>query len=128
MADRADEHGCALRPHPGRPAGDSGRAEADSGPTAAQADMKIPAAKSHFAALRTAFTDVMGDPAWRHLPIWYLIATRDQAIPPDAQRPFARRMDAITPQRGHSSLTVGRAHWPFGRVRVRWCTPSSLYG
>jgi hypothetical protein len=37
--------------------------------------------------------------------VWYLIATRCQAIPPDARRPFARRMDAITPQRGHSSLT-----------------------
>ena len=65
--------------------------------------------ENSLAALRTAFTDVMGDPAWRHLPIWYLIATRDQAIRADAQRPFARRLDAITPQRGHSSLTVGRA-------------------
>lgn len=64
----------------------------------------LAATKSHFAASRTAFTYVMGDPAWRHLPIWYPIATRYQAIPPDAQRPFARRMDAITPQRGHSSL------------------------
>jgi hypothetical protein len=90
--------------------------------------MKIPAAKSHFAALRTAFTDVMGDPAWRHLPIWYLIATRDQAIPPDAQRPFARRMDAITPAARALISNSGRAHWPFGRVRARWCTPSSPNG
>jgi pimeloyl-ACP methyl ester carboxylesterase len=42
------------------------------------------------------FSDVMTDPAWTHLPSWYLVATEDQAIPPDAQRLFARRMDAVT--------------------------------
>jgi pimeloyl-ACP methyl ester carboxylesterase len=39
---------------------------------------------------------VAGDPAWTHLPTWYQVSTEDQAIPPDAQRLFARRMDAIT--------------------------------
>ncbi|BCJ69574.1 alpha/beta fold hydrolase [Polymorphospora rubra] len=34
--------------------------------------------------------------AWRSLPSWYLIATQDQAIPPDAQRMFANRMGATT--------------------------------
>jgi pimeloyl-ACP methyl ester carboxylesterase len=42
------------------------------------------------------FTTVAGDPAWTHLPTWYQVSTEDQAIPPDAQRLFARRMDAIT--------------------------------
>jgi hypothetical protein len=38
--------------------------------------------------------DVMGPPAWKFLPCWYLVTTEDQAIPPDAQRQFAQRMDA----------------------------------
>jgi pimeloyl-ACP methyl ester carboxylesterase len=40
--------------------------------------------------------DVMGVPAWRSLPSWYLVATDDQAIPPDAERQFAKRMGATT--------------------------------
>jgi pimeloyl-ACP methyl ester carboxylesterase len=44
----------------------------------------------------SAFADVMGDPAWKFLPSWYLVATNDEAIPPDAERQFARRMGAIT--------------------------------
>ena len=44
----------------------------------------------------SAFTDVMGVPAWRSLPSWYLVATEDQAIPPDAERLFASRMGATT--------------------------------
>ena len=44
----------------------------------------------------SAFTDVMGVPAWKSLPSWYLVATEDQAIPPDAERQFAERMGATT--------------------------------
>jgi pimeloyl-ACP methyl ester carboxylesterase len=44
----------------------------------------------------SAFTDVMGVPAWKSLPSWYLVATQDQAIPPDAERLFASRMGATT--------------------------------
>ncbi len=44
----------------------------------------------------SAFTDVMGEPAWKSLPSWYLVATEDEAIPPDAERQFARRMRATT--------------------------------
>jgi pimeloyl-ACP methyl ester carboxylesterase len=40
--------------------------------------------------------DVMGVPAWSSRPCWYLVATDDQAIPPDAERHFAARMDAAT--------------------------------
>ncbi len=42
----------------------------------------------------TAFNQVMGVPAWKSLPSWYLIATDDQALPPAAQRLFAKRMGA----------------------------------
>jgi pimeloyl-ACP methyl ester carboxylesterase len=44
----------------------------------------------------TAFTDVMSEPAWEYVPSWYLVATEDEAIPPDAERQFARRMGATT--------------------------------
>jgi pimeloyl-ACP methyl ester carboxylesterase len=43
-----------------------------------------------------AFNDVMGVPAWKALPSWYLVASNDEAIPPDAERQFAARMDAVT--------------------------------
>jgi pimeloyl-ACP methyl ester carboxylesterase len=44
----------------------------------------------------SAFTDVMGVPAWKTLPSWYLVAADDQAIPPAAERQFAARMGATT--------------------------------
>jgi pimeloyl-ACP methyl ester carboxylesterase len=44
----------------------------------------------------STFNDVMGAPAWKALPTWYLVAQQDQAIPPDAERLFAKRMGATT--------------------------------
>ena len=44
----------------------------------------------------SALQDVMGVPAWKSLPTWYLVAEGDQAIPPDAERQFAARMGATT--------------------------------
>jgi pimeloyl-ACP methyl ester carboxylesterase len=44
----------------------------------------------------TAFTDVMGVPAWKSLPSWDLVAQNDEAIPPDAECMFASRMGATT--------------------------------
>ncbi len=44
----------------------------------------------------STFEDVMGVPAWRMHPSWYLVATNDEAIPPDAERMFAERMGATT--------------------------------
>jgi pimeloyl-ACP methyl ester carboxylesterase len=40
--------------------------------------------------------DVMGVPAWKALPTWYLVAAGDEAIPPDGERAFAARMGATT--------------------------------
>lgn len=42
------------------------------------------------------FGTAMGHPAWKALPSWYMVATNDQAIPPDAERMFAARMGATT--------------------------------
>jgi len=44
----------------------------------------------------SAFGDVMGAPAWKTLPSWYLVAQNDEALPPDAERRFAARMGATT--------------------------------
>src|SRR5271156_1383979 len=43
-----------------------------------------------------AFGDVMGVPAWKSLPSWYLVAENDEAIPPPVERMFAERMGATT--------------------------------
>ncbi|MGC1379474.1 MAG: alpha/beta hydrolase [Candidatus Baltobacteraceae bacterium] len=44
----------------------------------------------------SALGDVMGVPAWKSLPSWFMVAQGDQAIPPDAERLFAKRMGATT--------------------------------
>lgn len=44
----------------------------------------------------STLVDVIGEPAWKHVPTWYLVATNDEAIPPDAERRFAKRMGATT--------------------------------
>jgi pimeloyl-ACP methyl ester carboxylesterase len=66
----------------------------------AAADVDPVKAKVMYAAQQalatSAFGDVMGVPAWKTLPSWYLIATDDQAIPPDAERMFAARMGATS--------------------------------
>lgn len=50
--------------------------------------------------------DVMGVPAWKSAPSWYLVAANDEAIPPDAERAFAGRMGATTVevQAGHLAM------------------------
>jgi pimeloyl-ACP methyl ester carboxylesterase len=44
----------------------------------------------------SAFGEVLDVPAWKTLPSWYLVATNDEALPPDAERLFASRMGATT--------------------------------
>ena len=44
----------------------------------------------------SAFNTEMGQPAWKSLPTWFLIAKDDEALPPDAQRQLAARMGATT--------------------------------
>jgi pimeloyl-ACP methyl ester carboxylesterase len=54
----------------------------------------------------SAFTDVMGAPAWRSLPSWYLVAQNDEAIPPEAERQFATRMGATTVEAPSSHVAM----------------------
>ncbi len=50
--------------------------------------------------------DVMGVPAWKALPTWYMVATNDEAIPPDAERLFAKRMGATTVEVASSHVAM----------------------
>jgi pimeloyl-ACP methyl ester carboxylesterase len=56
----------------------------------------------------SAFDDVMGEPAWKSQRSWYLVATNDEAIPPDAERQFASRMGATTVEvpSGHVAMVT----------------------
>jgi pimeloyl-ACP methyl ester carboxylesterase len=54
----------------------------------------------------SAFTDVMGAPAWRSLPSWYLVAQNDEAIPLEAERQFATRMGATTVEAPSSHVAM----------------------
>ena len=54
----------------------------------------------------STFEDVMGVPAWKSHPSWYLVATNDEAIPPDAERMFAKRMGADTIEVHSSHLAM----------------------
>src|SRR3984957_789336 len=54
----------------------------------------------------STFEDVMGVPAWKSHPSWYLVATSDEAIPPDAERMFAQRMGATTVEVASSHVAM----------------------
>jgi pimeloyl-ACP methyl ester carboxylesterase len=54
----------------------------------------------------SVFGDVMGTPAWRSRPSWYLVAANDEAIAPDAERMFAQRMRAETVEVASSHVAM----------------------
>jgi pimeloyl-ACP methyl ester carboxylesterase len=54
----------------------------------------------------SVFGDVMGAPAWRSLPSWYLVAADDEAIAPDSERMFAQRMGAETVEVASSHVAM----------------------
>jgi pimeloyl-ACP methyl ester carboxylesterase len=54
----------------------------------------------------SAYADVMGTPAWKSLPSWYLVAKDDQAIPPEAEMQFAQRMGATTVEVASSHVAM----------------------
>jgi pimeloyl-ACP methyl ester carboxylesterase len=43
-----------------------------------------------------AFTENATEAGWKTIPSWYLVSERDNAIPPDAERFMAERMNATT--------------------------------
>ena len=54
----------------------------------------------------STFQDVMGVPAWKSHPSWFLVAANDEAIPPDAERQFAARMGATTVEVSSSHVAM----------------------
>jgi pimeloyl-ACP methyl ester carboxylesterase len=56
----------------------------------------------------STFEYTMGVPAWRDLPSFFVVATNDEAIPPDAERQFATRMGATTVEveSGHLAMVT----------------------
>ena len=54
----------------------------------------------------TIFGTTFGIPGWKSIPSWYLVATQDQAINPDLERMFAKRMNAKTTE-------IASSHVPF---------------
>ncbi len=54
----------------------------------------------------SAFNDVMGTPAWKSIPSWYLIAKDDRAIPPEVEMQFATRMGATTVEVASSHVAM----------------------
>ena len=74
------------------------------------ADVDRAKARVMFAAQQplstAALGDVLGVPAWKSLPSWFLVAENDEAIPPDAQRLFASRMGATTVEVASSHVAM----------------------
>ena len=56
----------------------------------------------------TAGSEPSGEPAWKTIPSWYLLGTRDLIIPPSAQQFMAERAGStiVKVNAGHLSLTV----------------------
>jgi pimeloyl-ACP methyl ester carboxylesterase len=81
---------------------DSFAADVPAGEAAFMADSQVPWGVE-------ALGGVVGDPAWRSKPSWYLIATDDRMIPPAAQRTMAERTGAtITEAPGSHAIYVSR--------------------
>jgi len=56
-----------------------------------------------------ALAGTITEPAWRTKPSWYLVATDDRMIPPDAQRAMAKRAGAqVSEVRASHSLYVSQ--------------------
>ncbi len=53
----------------------------------------------------SALGEVMGTPAWKSLPSWYLVAQNHEALPPEVKRQFAARM-------GATSVEIPSSHIP----------------
>ena len=60
------------------------------------AEMAEPMAVSQRPLSAAAFTEAATAAAWKGLPTWYMVSEADNAIPPDAERFMAKRMNATT--------------------------------
>jgi len=54
----------------------------------------------------SAFSATVSSIAWKTKPSWFIVAKKDQAISPDAERFFARRMNAATTELNTSHVPM----------------------
>lgn len=104
-----------LRPYAGAPQGDADgyidpawfrRIFAADVP---RREAAVMAATQRPAALSALGAELVGPPAWKKIPSWYVVASADRAIPPQAERAMAQRMGART-RVVHSSHAVMVSH------------------
>jgi pimeloyl-ACP methyl ester carboxylesterase len=58
-----------------------------------------------------ALNGAVTEPAWRHKPSWYQVATDDRMIPPPAQRAMSERADStVVEAAGSHSIYVSQPH------------------
>ncbi len=90
-----------IRPFPGASAGDADayidpaafpELFAQDLPTKTAAFMAASQRPAAFASLVTP----SGEPAWKTIPSWYMVASQDRIIPPEAERAMADRANATT--------------------------------
>jgi pimeloyl-ACP methyl ester carboxylesterase len=90
-----------LRPYPGAPEGDADayidptwfhRLFAQDLPKATTSAMAVSQRPGALGAL----VSPSGEPAWKTIPSWYLVAKQDRIIPPQAERRMAKRAGART--------------------------------
>jgi pimeloyl-ACP methyl ester carboxylesterase len=96
-----------------------GALAAQGPPTPALAHLDIDAVQQPVAA--SVFQDVMGVPARKSLPSWFLVATADEAIPPEGERQFAARMGATT-------IELASSHVAMVSPGTPRCQSSGAYG
>ncbi|SFR84465.1 Pimeloyl-ACP methyl ester carboxylesterase [Agromyces sp. CF514] len=90
-----------IRPYPGAPEGDAdGYIDPAFFRELFAADLPkkqtaVMAASQRPAALQALFTP-SGEPAWKTIPSWYIVASQDHTIPPEAERAMAERAGSET--------------------------------
>jgi pimeloyl-ACP methyl ester carboxylesterase len=56
-----------------------------------------------------ALSGIISEPAWRSKPSWYLVATDDKMIPPDAQRAMSKRASSkVVEAKGSHAIYVSQ--------------------
>ncbi|MGW4464300.1 alpha/beta fold hydrolase [Micromonospora sp. NPDC004704] len=68
--------------------------------------------------LARAFGEPAGKASWTDLPTWYVVATRDGSIHPEAQRAMARRSESITVEIDASHSVAGSQPARVARVII----------
>ena len=100
-----------IRPYPGAPSGDAdayidpawfGKLFCQDLPRKDAAFLAVSQRPGALGALGTP----SGEPAWKTIPSWYLVANQDRIIPPEAERAMAARAGAYTVQINSSHVAM----------------------